>query len=159
MKVRVHHNPKSLLSTTFQFSQPNKRDKPVKTTSKHKGKVKRNMLFSLKHVFLKEACMCQRNESKLIAEAQWRQTIRQRLSGDTTLLYCMFSFLSHGNLSSLITTQSYTVLFLSVSGKEKKDGKEGEESRRKWRKKHALFQMWAWCYKEGNLRRQLIVFV
>lgn len=98
------------------------------------------------------------NQSKLIAEAQWRQTIRQRLSGDTTLLYCMFFFLSHGNLSSLITTQSYIVLFLSVSGKEKKDGKEDEESRR-WRKKHALFQMWAWCYEEGNLRRQLIVCV
>jgi len=26
-------------------------------------------------------------------------------------------------------------------------------------KKHALFKMWAWCYKEGNLRRQLIVRV
>lgn len=32
------------------------------------------------------------NQSQLIAEAQWRQTIRQRLSGDTTLLCCINVF-------------------------------------------------------------------
>lgn len=29
----------------------------------------------------------------------------------------------------------------------------------KAKKKHALFKMWEWCYKEGNLRRKLIVCV
>lgn len=67
------------------------------------------------------------NQSQLIAEAQWRQTIRQSHS---SLLYEFFSPSCRiGNLSFLY----YCNKTKPRNCFRKKDGEEGEESRRRWR--------------------------